>query len=78
MRMDVWIEGRETPVGVLTRAEDKTLSSPMRRGRQTVGKSRSRFRCGPSHMGMQTGAEGILPICCSRGRSSTGALQLQG
>lgn len=26
MRMDVWIEGRETPVGVLTRAEDKTLS----------------------------------------------------
>lgn len=26
MRMDVWIEGRETPVGVLARAEDKTLS----------------------------------------------------
>lgn len=26
MKMDVWIEGREMPVGVLTRAEDKTLS----------------------------------------------------
>lgn len=26
MRMDVWMEGRDTPVGLLTRSEDKSLS----------------------------------------------------
>ena len=26
MRMDVWMEGRDTPVGLLTRSENKSLS----------------------------------------------------